>query len=387
MLSLKEKISYGLGDFGCNVVFATVSSWFVPFCVSVGVSVEQAGLILFLSKLVDAICDVCLGIAIDNDQTRIKKLMKVGAATMAVPLLLLFSAGLFPQSARFALLFLLFTLTNSVLYNFFNIPYASLNLAMTSDSKERYSLNVFRMVGSVSCMTIINIIYPMVDNKLLLYFVCSVVMVLCFIATIKSTKMRVAIKKNPIDFRYLKSIFFEPSFWLAAAVFFTINFKLNVTMCNIGLNAETVSPGAATMLFMVPSIAIMLFLPKLLDTEQKKYTALAVALILDFAAQTLIKESLLRYAFFGFITFPVMSSMIYNLFAKVNDDIYRKTSERLSGLIFATAGIISNLCAGLVGLFLNRHISLDSALAAVTVAGAVCAVAILSSLLYQKKTA
>lgn len=387
MLLLKEKISYGLGDFGCNVVFATVSAWFVPFCVSVGVSVEQAGLILFLSKFIDAICDVCLGIAIDNDQTRIKKLMTFGAVTMAVPLLLMFSVGLFPQSVRFALLFVLFTLTNSVLYNFFNIPYASLNLAMTSDSRERYSLNTFRMAGSVLCMTIINIIYPMVSNKLLLYFFCSVVMVHCFTATIMSTEMRVTIKKNPIDFRYLKSIFLEPSFWLAAAVFFTINLKLNVTMCNIGLNADKINPGVATMLFMVPSVLILTLLPKVLKTEKMKYTALVGALALDLAAQVFLPDSLIRYAFYGVVTFPVLSSMIYNLFAKVNDDIYRKTSERLSGLIFAVAGIISNLCAGLVGLFLNRHISLDAALAAVTAAGTICAIVTLSSLLHQKKTA
>lgn len=361
MLHLKEKISYGLGDFGCNVVFATVSTWFVPYSISLGLSAAQAGLVLFLSKFIDAICDVILGIVIDNNQNKIKKLMKISVIPTIVFLLALFSVQYFPQTSRFFFLFLFFNLTNSIFYNFFNIPYSSLNLAITDNESDRFALNCFRMAGSISCMIIINIIYPIVVNKFALYLVCSIVMALCFLATIYGTKMRVPIKKNPINLKYFKDILLEPLFWASIVVFFAINFKLNVTMCQIGMDAKNVNPGLATIFLMVPSIALLFVLPHLFKTDNSKYLALTISLVIDLAIVSFIPQVLVRYLIDG-IVFSMLASMIYNLFAGVNEKIYSKTQKQMSGLIFAIAGIISNLCAGFLGFCLMKQIDLNLAL-------------------------
>lgn len=372
MVSLREKICYGLGDFGCNIVFATVSAWFVPFCVSIGISVQQAGLILFLSKFIDAICDLCLGIAIDNDQNRIKKLMKIGIAPTVAFLLLMFAVPYFPEYSRLLLMFCLFNLTNSVFYNFFNIPYSSLNLAISEDAQDRYALNCFRMAGSISCMILINIVYPLVLNKLVLYSVCSAIMILCFLATIYGTKVRATIEKNPINLAYFKNILSDASFWLSLVTFFAINFKLNVTMCQIGMNADKINPGLATICFMCPSIVTLFILPSIMMWN-RKYITLAVALIIDAIIQAFVPKSLIMYLIDGFV-FSILAAMIYNLFAGVSGHILTKSGIKVSGLLFAIAGIVSNLCAGFMGLCLTLQISLDLVLLVVTILGALCTI-------------
>lgn len=371
MLNLKEKICYGLGDFGCNIVFATVSAWFVPFCISMGISIQQAGLVLFLSKFIDAICDLSLGIVIDNDQNRIKKLMKIGIVPTVVFLLLMFSVPYFPEYSRLLLIFCLFNLTNSIFYNFFNIPYSSLNLAISDNAQDQYALNCFRMAGSISCMILINLVYPLVMNKLILYSVCSVVMVLCFLATIYGTKIRSTIKKNPIDIKYFVNIFTSMPFWLSLIVFFTINFKLNVTMYQIGMNANMINPGLATICFMCPSIVMLFILPSIMMWN-RKYITLVIVLLLDVLVQVFMPLSLVTYLIDGFI-FSILAAMIYNLFAGVSAYIYSRSNIKVSGLLFAIAGIISNLCAGFMGLCLTLQISLNLVLFIATVLGVLCA--------------
>lgn len=374
-VAFKEKVAYGLGDFGCNVVFATVSAWFVPYALSAGLTAAQAGLILFISKFVDAVCDVTLGIVIDNDQSRIKKLMRIGIAPTVVFLLAMFSVAYMPQSMHFAALLVLFNLTNSIFYNFFNVPYSPLSLMMTSDSKERYQLNCFRMFGSIFCMVVINSIYPLASNKLVMYVVCSAVMVCCFLATIKITEGRVPVQKNPVDLSYLKEIFATSSFWLSLVVFFFINFKLCVTMYQIGIGAEAVNPGAATIAFMGPSLVLLFVLPLLMKKESVKYAVLAVAILADLLVQLLMPASVIRYLVNG-VFFSVLASMTYNVFAGVNEDVFLLHKKNVSGLIFAIAAIVSNLAAGFLGLCLMKSLNVDTALRSLTIL-AVAAVVLL----------
>lgn len=386
MISLKEKICYGLGDFGCNIVFATVSTWFIPFCISIGISLEQAGLILFLSKFIDAICDLSLGIIIDNDQNNIKKLMKISIIPLAISFLLLFVVPFFPEYSRLLIVFCLFNLSNSIFYNFFNIPYASLNLAMTDNENDRYSLNIFRMVGSISCMLIINNIYPLIDNKFLLYIICTIIMIICFIFTIKGTTIaNDNIEKTPIDLKYFKDVFSNKFFWLSIIIFFAINFKLNVTMYSIGIT-ENINPGLATLFFMVPSIPIMLILSKIHFTDKSKYFVLLCAFTIDILIQIFNINPLVKYLLYGIITFPIMSSMIYNLFSLVNKDIYDNKKANIKGIILAITGIMSNLCTGFMGLCLNIHWNLKILLLAISIIGLFCILLILKFLSKNNST-
>ena len=61
--SIFEKISYGMGDVACNVVFALTSGLITYFYTNVmSVSAAMVGMIMLISRIFDGISDVAIGL-------------------------------------------------------------------------------------------------------------------------------------------------------------------------------------------------------------------------------------------------------------------------------------------------------------------------------------
>ena len=65
--SIFEKISYGMGDVACNVVFALTSGLITYFYTNVmSVSAAMVGMIMLISRIFDGISDVAIGLIMDK---------------------------------------------------------------------------------------------------------------------------------------------------------------------------------------------------------------------------------------------------------------------------------------------------------------------------------
>ena len=65
--SIFEKISYGMGDVACNVVFALTSGLITYFYTNVmSVSAALVGMIMLISRIFDGISDVAIGFIMDK---------------------------------------------------------------------------------------------------------------------------------------------------------------------------------------------------------------------------------------------------------------------------------------------------------------------------------
>lgn len=65
--SLFEKISYGMGDVACNVVFALTSGLVTYFYTNVmSVSAGLVGMIMLLSRFFDGFSDLAIGVIMDK---------------------------------------------------------------------------------------------------------------------------------------------------------------------------------------------------------------------------------------------------------------------------------------------------------------------------------
>lgn len=70
-ISIKEKLSYGLGDLACNTMFTLVSSYIMFFYTDIaGIGLAAVGTIMLVSRIVDAVTDPIMGGIIDKTHTK-----------------------------------------------------------------------------------------------------------------------------------------------------------------------------------------------------------------------------------------------------------------------------------------------------------------------------
>lgn len=69
-LSLKERISYGLGDFSCNIIYTAMTAYLLFYYTDyANVSAGVVGMIMLVSRIFDGISDIFMGSIVDNTHT------------------------------------------------------------------------------------------------------------------------------------------------------------------------------------------------------------------------------------------------------------------------------------------------------------------------------
>ncbi|MDO4901634.1 MFS transporter [Actinomyces sp.] len=148
--SVFERISYGMGDVACNVVFALTSGLVVYFYTNVvGVSAGLVGTILLLSRVFDGISDLAMAQVMDKTRSRHGK-ARVWLLWMSAPYglsaIALFAVPAHAASAVQAVyIFVTYNLCTTVVYTALNLPYSSLAPLMTREDQDLARLNLFRM--------------------------------------------------------------------------------------------------------------------------------------------------------------------------------------------------------------------------------------------------
>lgn len=144
-LTAKEKVAYGLGAVGKDMVYMLSASYILYYYQDIlGVSAIAMGVILLVARIFDAFNDPIMGIVVAKTKTRWGKFrpwLLIGTITNAVILFLMFSA---PPSldgsglvAYAAVTYILWGVT----YTMMDIPYWSMIPAFTEGGKEREGLS------------------------------------------------------------------------------------------------------------------------------------------------------------------------------------------------------------------------------------------------------
>ncbi|MGN0419944.1 MAG: glycoside-pentoside-hexuronide (GPH):cation symporter, partial [Acetatifactor sp.] len=144
-LTAKEKLSYGLGAVGKDMVYMLSASYILYYYQDIlGVNALAMGAILFIARIFDAFNDPIMGVLVAKTKTRWGKFrpwLLVGTLLNAVVLFVMFSA---PPSlngsglvAYAAVTYILWGVT----YTMMDIPYWSMVPAFTEGGKEREGLS------------------------------------------------------------------------------------------------------------------------------------------------------------------------------------------------------------------------------------------------------
>ena len=145
MLSTKEKISYGLGAVGKDMVYMLSASYVLYYFQDIlGVNAFAMGAILLIARVFDAFNDPIMGVVVAKTRTRWGKFrpwLMIGTLTNAAVLFLMFSAPPTLNGAGLTAYAAVSYILWGVTYTMMDIPYWSMIPAFTGSGKERENLS------------------------------------------------------------------------------------------------------------------------------------------------------------------------------------------------------------------------------------------------------
>lgn len=197
----RQRIGFGTADMASNLVWPMITTYLTIFYTDiVGISVIAVGTMTLVTKVIDAITDVLMGIVVDHTHSKWGKCRPYflfGAIPFAISAILLFVCPPFGPVGKLVYAYITFSLVSTA-YTVVNTPLSAILPSLSSDSKERNVLVMFRMVfAAIGSFAVTTFAYPMISGlggddraKGYLYTVVifSVVAAFLFFVTFKNTK-------------------------------------------------------------------------------------------------------------------------------------------------------------------------------------------------------
>ncbi len=166
---IRDKIGYLFGDFGNDFTFLLSSSFLLKFYTDVmHLSAGVVGIVMMLSRFVDAFTDVTMGRIADRARPAAAGKFKPWILRMCGPVaiasFLIYQSAFASYAQWFKILWLVVTyiLWGSVFYTSINIPYGSMASTISRESADRQSLSTFRTMGSTLAGVIVGAGVPLV---------------------------------------------------------------------------------------------------------------------------------------------------------------------------------------------------------------------------------
>ncbi|MFT8348426.1 glycoside-pentoside-hexuronide (GPH):cation symporter [Clostridium saccharoperbutylacetonicum] len=300
-LSLREKISYGFGDFGNGFMFDLGQSYLTKFFVDTcGISAGAVGGIFAFTKIFDAFMDPLAGSIIDGRKAgksgKFRPVMMISSIILAILTVITFTMPNISLTSKIVYGYVTYMVWG-LMYSFTNVPYGSLASVMTRDVEERSQLATFRQAGSLGAQLITGVafvpILMMFNDKKIGYPIAAAVMacigVVSFFICFANTKEHVVVNRNGKSEKasgkdYIKVIFTNrPLLCLILMQLFTIsamntNNQMMIFFCQYNLGDIALQPKVNGIMIGCSVIGIFA-IPFLVRKFGKKKTAISGLLI------------------------------------------------------------------------------------------------------------
>ena len=164
---MKEKLCYGAGGFGIQILTNTISSYYMLFLTNVmNISPLAAGQLFFRIKLIDAFTDIICASLADKVQTKYgsyRPFLMLCSFPASVFFCLNFWAPAFEaQQIRLAWAYVIYFFTSTVFATLNNVPYTALNSVMSHDRNDQSAFASARTVGENVASIIISAVYKII---------------------------------------------------------------------------------------------------------------------------------------------------------------------------------------------------------------------------------
>lgn len=385
---LSERLAYGFGDFGCNIIYTAMSAFLLFYYTDyAGVSAFAVGTIMMVSRLFDGISDIIMGVIVDRTKSKYGK-ARPWILRMCIPFaisgVLLFSVPTsWSETPKLIYVFITYNLVSTVVYTAINVPYSALNALMTQNPYERSVLSIFRnLLATAGTLTINIFTLPLVEffgNNALAwtktFFIFGIVAIIAFLYTFWGTSERVksvaqlqSTENNDVPVLVGIKALFKNKYWIMMtgmlALFFlmyAINGGSTVYYAKDILGDKNLV-GTINGIFNIVQICGMFFIAMMIKKFGKR-NIFALGLVLDIVGMLILNYSN------GAMSLIIISSIIRGLgnacggatmWAMVSDTIDYgewKTGYRTEGLVNSACSfgwkIGNGIGSALLGLILE----------------------------------
>ena len=394
VVSLREKICYGLGDSACNVVYGLCSTLLTFFYTDyVGVDIALVGIIFLITRFFDGVSDIIMGFITDRTHSKWGK-ARPWILWMSVPYAVTFVLlFLIPADAsawvQGIYIFVTYNLVNTVVYTALNLPYSTMASLITRDEKSRASTQAWRIFcgpGGKMIVTVSTI--PLVqafgnDQRSWIIVACIyavialILLLICFFNIEERVVIEAAKDKTFTVKENLKALFSNQywaiclGLWGFMVMMSTVTGTIETYYCKYTLGDETLySPIYAAEL--ISQCIVVLIVPHFVSRFGKRNLTLA-GILLVIVAQLVwmsnplsVPTAMVSGVLRGIGVAPLWAC-VFPMIADSAEFGQWKTHVRQDGMIFSAASVGSKLGGGLasagIGLLMDS-VGYDGTLAA-----------------------
>lgn len=374
---MRDKIGYGLGDFGCNMSFAFINNYLMVFYVTcMGIKAKHFAVIILLAKIFDAINDPIIGGICDASKPgkdgKFKPWIKWASLPLLVSSILMFIyAPNAPYALKIAMCLGLYCVW-SVAYTSVNVPYGSMQSVITTQSDERSSLSTWRSVGAMLAQIPVMVLLPKLvyDSKTsnprgnVFIYIVGVMGLIGFVSFIllrKLTTERVEPTVNNVQkFNYFKTLasFFKNKPMMGVTISSVAYLALMMTVTNsmqyvfmCYFKNTKIIPIATVIAGLPIGLGIVITKPLLKKFTKKQlctYPFAISAVAAGIATFIRFDNPYVWIAFIGISMFGTCFylTLMWALVADCIDYQEEKTGRREEGSIYATYSLFRKIAQG-----------------------------------------
>ncbi len=373
---LIEKIGYGFGDMSSSM-FWNVFSYYLPFFYSniFGLSLTDAGILLLVTRVWDAVSDPMMGVIADRTHTRWGKyrpFLLWFAPLFSICGILVFTTPDLSYAGKLIWAYVTYILMMTV-YTGINVPYGAMLGVMTDDSKEKTVFSSFRMFFAYGGSFIALFLWEPLTNIMGGYntehgwfwamvsmaSACFVIFLLCFSLT-REHLHTVSTVSIGSDF---KSLLRNKPWWLLIGAALCFNLFCTVRGASVAyFFQDIIGPGAILSVFAVSFAFYAGLFLGIGEVSNMVGVAVTVPLASRFGKKTtfiMVNVSLLVLSvlfFFipctpaGFwimlifqilisVLTGIMSPLVWSMYADVSDYAELEFKTASTGLIFSSSSM------------------------------------------------
>lgn len=378
-MNIKRKIGYGFGDMASSM-FWKIFSYYLPFFYSnvFGLTLIDAGILVMVTRIWDAVSDPMMGIVADRTNTRVGKYRPYllwFAGPFAICGILLFTTPGFDYAGKLIWAYVTYILMMTV-YTGINVPYGAMLGVMTFDPKEKTVYSSFRMffayAGSFIALATWEPLCSLFENTfrvtvtsawqysmVIIASLCFALFIICFLMTTEVVHSKSSVGVGN-DFKALLS---NKPWWILIAAAMCSNLFNTVRGATVAYFFTDVIGGDASMWFFGISVLFYsgLFL-SIGEVANMVGVALAVPIVNRIGKKTtfaLVNAVIAVFSvlFFFLPTSPmglfamlllqivisiftgIMSPLVWAMYADVADYSEHKYHTASTGLIFSSSSM------------------------------------------------
>lgn len=384
VVSLREKVCYGLGDSACNVVYGLCSTLLTFFYTDyVGISMATVGIIFLITRVFDGISDIIMGFITDRTKSKYGK-ARPWILWMSVPYAVTFVLlFLIPADAtemvQAVYIFVTYNLVNTVVYTALNLPYSTMASLITRDEKSRASTQAWRifcgpggkMVVTVSTLPLVNFFGGTQRSWIIVACIYAVValilLLICFFNIEERVVIEAAQNKTFTVGENLKALFSNQywaiclGLWGFMVMMSTVSGTITTYYCKYTLGNEELY----SMIYAAELIAqcvVVMIVPHFVMRFGKRNLTMAgillviVAQLVWMTSPVNVTVAMISAVLRGIGVAPLWAC-VFPMIADSAEFGQWKTHVRQDGMIFSAASVGSKLGGGLasagIGLLMD----------------------------------